>query len=193
MSSIDWNPLNLTVWQIGLAGAGGAVVFVFIVVLVVLATQGVFSAAGPAELAKAGGYSLNDSFAITAITNTATGSSFSARWIRAYERVDLSNLPGTAATDDTILAAWKGSGEVWNNNEYVTLIENKDGDVKLHFTAIQPSDLDSGIQAGDLVHFAKTAKLTPSVVTGALPQDTSAAWVSTTTGTLTDPLVITFA
>ena len=42
MASNNWNPLNLSTWQIGLATAGGAVVFIVIVVLAVLGAQGAF-------------------------------------------------------------------------------------------------------------------------------------------------------
>ena len=188
MSSINWNPLNLKTWQVGLAAGGGAVVFVFVVVLAVLAAQGAFVAAPAAEeLARVGSYTLNDVFTITKITDPAKPNvTFPPRWSQTFTRVvDLSTLPGSSGTQTNILAAWKGAANAGNGNEYVTLI-GEDGTARLRLSVINQT-------SGSMVNGGKSAQLKPSIVTGALPQGTTAEWKSSTAGTSGDALVITYA
>jgi len=93
-------------------------------------------------------------------------------------------LPGDAATDSNVKAAWKGSASVGNGNEYVIL--NGKSIVRLHLAVINQTN-------GNVKTAAYSAELKASKVTGALPQNTSSTWLSTTDFSGGDSISITYS
>lgn len=212
MASVNWNPLNLSTWQIGLATAGGAVLFIVIVVLAVLGAQGTFDEKADKPSSDSGadsdsgsgsdsgsdsdsgsegddstGFTLNKTFTITAIDDTTnTDITFPARWIQTYTQVDdLSTLPGDASTSANIKAAWKGSASVGNGNEYVIL--NGTTVMRLRLAVINQT-------SGSVSSAAYSSQLSSSKnVTGALPQGYSSTFTSHTAGSVGDSLSITYS
>lgn len=213
MASINWNPLNLPTWQVGLATAGGAVLFIVIVVLAVLGAQGAFdekadksssdsgsdsgsssSSSGSGSSSDSGSgdddsmeYTLNKTFTVAAIDDTTNADiTFPARWIQTYTQVDdLSTLPGDASTSANIKAAWKGSASIGNGNEYVIL--NGASVMRLRLAAINQT-------SGSVTSAAQSLQLSSSKnVTSALPQGYSSTFTSNTVGSVGDSLSITYS
>lgn len=196
--SVNWNPLNLKPWQIGLSAGGGAVLLVVIIVLAVLGSQGVFdtaaadgddasneSDAGATQDASTNtskianepgtGFLMNTAFTIKNVTNTSTGkTSFMAKWLGDYSQVDASSLG-----IDSISTAWKLAD---SNGKYMVL--KGDTSPRLELATINSSTTS---------YRARTDVLTAANVINTLPQNIDAGWKSTVAGTNGDILAITYS
>lgn len=202
--SVNWNPLNLKSWQIGLSASGGAVLLVAIIVLAVLGSQGVFdtppvggddaSSSSSSDEKDAGatqsgastnaskianeagtGFLMNTAFTIKNITNTSTSnSSFMKNWLGDYSQVDASLLG-----IDSISTAWKLASA---DSKYMILRGKTNPRLEL-----------ATITSSSKAYRAQTNVLTAANVTNTLPQNIDAVWTSRVTGTAGDILAITYS